>query len=812
MNSFTSIFQHWFATLPFMTGRGTHLPSAAVASILLAIVLITVSLSLLFVLKKSNSRIWKLLNNNLTLLFVVAWLMGFVVYDVGMCTGARESLLFNAPMAVLHAFGMFVLDSDVSEIQEQFHSNWVYMGAFSAAHFLAALVSMVFVIEHFGYHIIAGFKMFFEAYFKKAKKETFIFWGLNDASMTLADSIKHDADPGNSYRIIFVRTNNDRGGTSARNGMERLFHFLSLKNEDLNKLQQLRCLTTNTFVNSTRLGSGIEEAKPDILREELSLKWLAQIIGKKTTGTVHLFFLSDDSLTNIKAVTALKRDKTITGACQVDDLSSTSDKQSRNIIFYCHARDNSMNRVMEDFDLSSNIEVRIVDSAHLAIEELKREPDYQPINLVEIDTEKNYGTVRSAFNSLVVGFGATGKDALRFLYEFGAFVDSSSSGEDIVRSPFHCHVVDKQMTDIQGPFVNSAPALFANRNKSDGKPLVELHDMDYNSDEFYNGLFRELAPQLNYVLIAIGEDEAGMTLAIRMLRHFRRIGRDFSRLRIFVRSYMTENYSYMQKVADHYNEGEKRIIIFGQKQETYSYHLIVKDEFRKRGEHYYDSYRALYPQNDSDGTWRQRQRKLRGLVTLTKSGVDPKTGCHTFDETRLTSPKPASLNKLQTLRRKETQDKANALHEATKIKILEQVIPNWYSTLVPKIFDFVETDTSMIIRVKRVNNAKDNPKVTTYPELNEKEQLIMDNLAHLEHIRWNASHEVLGYTALEADYPGEHACVEDRMMHNCLVDWDELDKESDLSQWVEDYKVYDYGVVETTIDIHRRANDPQSQN
>ena len=380
-----------------------------------------------------------------------------------------------------------------------------------------------------------------------------------------------------------------------------------------------------------------------------------------------------------------------------------------------------------------------------------------------------------------------------------------------MRSPFYCHVVDQQMDDIKGPFVNAAPAMFESRNP-DGKPLVELHEMDYNSDKFYNGLFKQLASDLNYVMIAIGEDEAGMTLAIRMLKYCRRIGRDFKRLRLFVRSYNTENYAYMQKVADHYNEGEERIIIFGQKQETYSYHLIVQDEFRKRGEHYYDSYRALNPQNDNDGSWKQRQRKLRGLVKLTKASVDPKTGCHIFEETRLNNIKPASLSRLQTLRRKEAQDKANALHEATKIKILEQVIPNWYSTIVPKIFDFVETDTNMIIRVKRINKAKSNPKVTTYPELNEKEQLLMDNLAHLEHIRWNASHEVLGYTALEDTYPGEHACVEERMMHNCLVDWDELDKESDLSCWVEDYKIYDYGVVETTIDIYRRAIDNQQHN
>ena len=794
-----------------MTERMTYLPAAATVSLMFSLGFIVTAVLLFLLLKKSNNRIWKFINDNLTVFFVLVWLMGFVVYDVGMCTGAKESLLFNAPMAVLHAFGMFVLDSDVSAIHDDFHHNWIYMGAFSAAHFLAALVSLIFVIEHFGYHIIASFKMFQEAYFRKAKKESFIFWGLNDATLTLADSIKSQAKswPKNSYRIIFVRTNNDSESTSARNGMERLFHFLSLKNEDLKKLQDLGCLSTNTFFNSARLNTNIDDPEPDVLKGELNLTWLARIITKKTTGKVHMFMLSGDPIANIHAVLALRRDKTISSVCTA--VGNGQDSQLE-VTFYCHARDNSMNRVLEDFDLSSNTEVRIIDSAHLAVECLKRNPAYQPISLVGIDQCKNYGTVTTPFTSLIVGFGATGKDALRFLYEFGAFVSSSSSGENVIRSPFYCHVVDCNMNTIKGPFINAAPAMFSSKNACDGKPLVEMHEMSHDSEEFYHQLLDKLSPTLNYVLIAIGDDKAGMTLAIRILKFLKRKGRDFSQLKLFVRSYKKENYPYLKRVAQHYNEGQERIVIFGQIESTYSYPLIVKDEFRLRGEHYYDAYRALNPQNDNDGTWKQREKKLRGLVTLEKAGVDPKTGCRTFVETAVDHPEPASLNNLQTLRRKEKQDKANALHEATKIKILEQIIPNWYSALVPKIFEFVETDTNMIISVKRVNKSKESPKVTIYPELNEKEQLLMDNLARLEHIRWNASHEVLGYTPIDTSaYQGEHKCVEARMMHNCLVNWNQLDAESDLSTWVDDYKIYDYGVVETTIDIYRKVIDQEKQ-
>jgi hypothetical protein len=99
--------------------------------------------------------------------------------------------------------------------------------------------------------------------------------------------------------------------------------------------------------------------------------------------------------------------------------------------------------------------------------------------------------------------------------------------------------------------------------------------------------------------------------------------------------------------------------------------------------------------------------------------------------------------------------------------------------------------------------------------------LLLLNLARTEHLRWNASHEVLGYLPT-ADYiktygndfsddPYElrHTCDERRKTHNCIIPWENLDAES-CDSWQErqehseykefdDYKRYDYCVVATTI-------------
>lgn len=749
--------------------------------------------------------------------FALVWFLGFIVYDIGMYTGERWSLLGNAPMAIIYAFGMFVLNSDVSAIHDFFSNSGWFMLGFSLVHFMAALISLAFVLKHFGFNIIENIKRF-AAKFWRPKDTTYLFWGMSNATYHLAKSINsHYKGSKDSYRIIIVRSSNDVNVSNSKNGLGRLFNFLSSNDNDIERITSIQnCLTANTFVNISELDVHTGNSSHDVFGA-LGLHSISKLIDKKTNGNVHVFFLSGDEAANINAVNNMEKDSTLWKV--LGSVAKTKGKElkdengkaiKRQVKFYCHARHNSINRVIEDFDVTNNIEVRIVDTSHLSIECLKRDVRLQPISFVDIDKEKNYGTVTSPFTSLVVGFGETGKDALRFLYEFGAFVDSDNT-KGTHRSPFCCHIVDKRLDTIIGPFRNASPQVFL--SKDDSSPSVVLHPIDYDSDDFYYRLLNELSLKLNYIVIAIGNDEAGMTLAVRILKYLRRQGRDFKKLRILVRSYESSLYPYMDKIAKHYNEGEERIVLFGHEEQLYTYNMIVEDEFELRGKDYYESYRSLNPEHDEDGSWNQRRKKLKGLITLQKKQIDPKTGCPIFEETIVDTPRQTSLNNLQKLRRKETQDKNNALHEATKMKILETIIPNWYSQLVPCIFDFVNTGDHIIVRNKRKHLFNNNPKEVQYTDLESKEQLLMDNLAKLEHLRWNASHELLGYTPMPSSVPNEErGCDEAKVTHNCLVDWEDLDVESDRISYINDYKIFDYGVVETTIDIYRRAKEKKELN
>lgn len=740
--------------------------------------------------------------------FAFVWWLGFVVYDIGMYTGEKMSLIGNFPMAIIHAFGMFVLESDVSAIHEPFHNNAWFMFLFSISHFAAATISMLFIIKYFGYNIVKGIKRSIErSCFGRTKDVTYVFWGMNNASYHLSKSINdYYIGKNTSYRIIIIKSSRDRNTSTSINGIDRLFNFISSNDKDVEKMIDIeKCLTTNTFVNLSELDVS-SFGKPANVFRALGLKSVSKLIEKKTKGDVHVFFLSEDESANIKSVANLRQDMVF----------AKRGLKGCKVKFYCHARHNSVNRVIEDWDAANNIEVQLIDTSHLSIECLKRDVHLQPINFVDIDATNNYGTVTSPFTSLVIGFGETGKDALRFLYEFGAFVDGNSTN-GTHRSIFNCHVVDKQLDMISGPIQNAAPFIFSAKNivsnkiGSEDSSLVTMHAIDYNSNEFYNKLLCDLAPNINYIVIAIGDDEAGMTLAVRILKYLRRQGRDFKKLRILVRSYDSSLFPYMDKIAKHYNENEERIVLFGDEEQLYTYSMIIEDEFEKRGKDYYEAYRSLNPEHDEDGSWDQRRKKLKGLITLKKKQIDPQTGCPVFDEKPVENPTQVTLNNLQKLRRKETQDKANALHEATKMKILETVIPNWYTQLVPCIFEFVNTGGNMIVRIKRNHLYDETPKKVQYNDLGTKEQLLMDNLAKLEHLRWNASHEVLGYTPMPLSVKKDRGCNEAMVTHNCLIAWEDLDVESDRIDYIKDYKIFDYGVVETTIDIYRRAKDSEKR-
>ena len=154
-----------------------------------------------------------------------------------------------------------------------------------------------------------------------------------------------------------------------------------------------------------------------------------------------------------------------------------------------------------------------------------------------------------------------------------------------------------------------------------------------------------------------------------------------------------------------------------------------------------------------------------------------------------------SLSDMRSLRRKESQDLANALHIKTKIFLLQKAFGEGldWKEFVEEYFD----EKGKPIRKGSYANIKYTlSEQENYGILN----TVILNLARLEHLRWNASHEMLGYTKADK---GIHSCDERTKRHNCLRPWEELDKEGRdvrLSEgWDADYKAFDFCIVDVSI-------------
>ena len=842
-----------------------------IASVFICILLM-VGLAFFFYKKE---KALELCDRNLTYAFIAVWILGFVVYDIGMYpdhsaneTNAFFALLGVAPMAIIHAFGMFILQSDVSAIHDGcFNSAW-FMFFFSIAHLLAAFISMVFVIKHFGFNIVATFIRIIKTHFwPKTKENLYVFWGMNDATYYLAKDIIQPKDsdrprPEKDPRIMIIRVNNANEDPNKPIGMDRLFSFLSLSNNNLDKLKELQklgCLTSSTFGSLTDVQAA---SNNDLLRSELRLNSVVKLM-KRTTGKIHMFFLDDDEAFNLQAIGNLKRDmiiKQFVGEKEsIEENKSAEEKElieenklaeenkpteenipveEKKIIFYCHARHNSIHRVIEDEPSHKNIEVRVIDSSHLSVEQLKLAENIhlQPVSYVKINDD---AAVYSAFNALVVGFSEVGLDMVRFLYEFGAFVkgkdknentseteninkkenieDNPPVGEDInlekskkdntqedsvKRSDFHCYVVDKEMKSLAGSFAAKAVAIKPVLDPADEdkakESLISLYQMDCQSIEFFEQLKKWL-PKINYIVLATGDDELNMSQAIRIFKLAIRFETDISKLRIMVRVQHDEN-GHLNRIASHYNrlwaaecnstDEEKKmhqkvikateevdgpISLFGSSEMIYTYNHIIDEELKEIAKKFKDKYdKALYEHQEAAGT---DPYPIIDWDEQQNDAMQLSDG----DYKGFSPTYTGMIN----LRRTQSQNFANSLHIMTKVKLAQEALKIDKDSCLK---DLVREDKNVYNE-----NLKDEERKPIYSCADQtgtpidKIQRVMDVLAQTEHLRWTASHEIHGYQ-IDPDNPDNKD--EARLLHKFMCKWEKLPPET---------KSFDYNTVDVSL-------------
>ena len=718
--------------------------------------------------KESDEHLPKALirQHNLRLLaLIMAWIWscGWVVYFVAIGVSYRphvgSEVFFRSALASLQ---LFVMNID-SNIIDSIWSHDVLKGMICCAGIAATICTVILIMLLVVSRLMAYLHINNLA-INNQRNHLYIFFDICDASRLLAQNI-YDEDP--QAVIVYVdnaisnKTEYEDDKTESWRSVLDILSFRRKTIQDIEENDRTAiamassdiCSITNDTTDV--LGNiGLETVKKLMIR-----------LNGLSDAQLHIFLLSEERDTNVRATSILVR----------DDLIGCKGYQTT---VYCHARRDGVNRVLEDLGLSveNNINVKILDSAHLAMEFLKRDVENHPVNFVDIETieDDNPGSVSSEFVSLVMGFGETGQEAVKFLYEYGAFVDKKANEKNSYRSPFSCYVVDNNMQKLEGPFIADVPAAECIKSSAaDSKvilsreAIIRFYELDFRSDEFFTTVLKEIANKLNYVVVAVGDDELNMTVAVEILSYVRKHRDNLENFRIYVRAYEKGTFKHLSEIAKHYNkrlamtedEIVKKIVLFGQNQDIYTFNLVIRDQYQEKGEKYYETYRSLNldPAND-EGPWNKRHTD-----TLQKEGS-------------------TIWERMSKIRRKENQDRSNALHALTKIRLLEKTVR------IEKAKDFA---------LRALANRDGSKDHINYSKLSAPEMKLMLNLAMCEHLRWNAAHEMLGY---QNNTKG-HSCDERLKMHNCLKDWQELDKETDAVDYIKDYKLYDFGVVETSFKL-----------
>lgn len=676
-----------------------HLLTLPILTIIILVVF------LFFICKAILSR--KLLASiidNLKGLALIVLIAGVIVYFYGYWHFYDEELNFVALSlrSFLSSLGMFALQSDLQYfVQDHVKSEPIFLGAFAVVHFLAALVSAIFIINLVGIKLISWLKM------RRAKGQNlYIFWGLNENSITLAEDIYNNKVKTDGGMLIFVGTPQDAEFGNQQLSLSALVNGKSQRKDRIRRIEELGAIITYCSENLT-----IEKSSnlPSNIFKTAGLKSLTSIIFKSKDKEIRIFFLTDDQHYNLKLTSLLlntieQKDEVLHG-CQHLDI-------------YCRARMNKENSVLEKQAYIKSEEmlpnVHLIDTANLSIQILKREVDYQPISFVSPNTDT--ASVDGPFTALVIGFGETGRDAVRFLYEFGAFPNSIGQ-----RSPFKCYAIDQEMDKLAGTFYNNAPAI-------NGNSEIELLQMNYQSEQFWEWV-NDKINTLNYIVISCGDDEIGMQLAIDLLEKAFRANMSMDHFKIFIRSYSKEKEGRMVEMTDFYNQKARNsLVVFGRQEDLYTYNNIIDEEAIIHAKEFYAGYASKDPKAP---TWKERHviyKKKRNEVTL---------------------------NDINAVIRKENQDIANYRHMDTKLKLAG---------------------------LSRKSTKDDFDKLSAGQK---------KNLAICEHLRWNASHEMLGYV-----YGEETSDL--HKTHNCLKAWEELSP---------DYQYYDYAVMDRTIDIILNGNE-----
>lgn len=717
----------------------------------------------LFVISKRNVR--KHIINHLMKYAIIVFGAGVVLYSCGFWyEGSEGNIVACLLRSATASMEMFVSESELIEVQEACKEDVIYMLLFAVTHFLAICVSAAFIIHLLGTRLKSY--VFMRCPWSK-KKELFVFFDLSQESLSLAKDI-HRTRKSKDYQIIFVKTPMEESHLE-RFSFSHILSFADNRNETIEQLTEI-----GAYLTYSRKSVSIEMAENE-WNETVGLNTLRHYIQRCANTEkykTHFFCLSPNEDNNINTAVALSKRYS-------DD---------KNFSVYCRANHDS---ITESF---ANLNLKFIDSASLAVMELKKKVEYQPVSFVKPDTKTAVAT--TPFRSMIVGFGETGFEVFRFLYEFSSFV-----GKDSKENPFHCDIIDPKAKQLENSLYLHCPGLEERVNK-DGVHTILFHE---GTIENNRNVVKELISSVDYIVVCTDNEKENLSIGITLLNLAYKYRSNLEKLAIFIGINDNREYKKAQEIAKFYNESGKKdkkenlyeftLVPFGSKKQLFTYKNIIDEDVLNKAKEFFFEY--------------QKTSNLLGTDKAYDCAADKDTEWNGRRNGKKLNVNKGLWNKNE-LTQKEAQDMANAWHIQTKLHLVGACsyckdtdyicIEKERRERLLGCVDFVMQQ--LMTRMKEARECQEKfkkshefilAKIAEY----EKEYnvptgeycTLFENLARCENMRWDASNRLLGYrTFVKAKGNDKHYL---QKTHACMVPYEELLANETLRDTIK----YDYNTI-----------------
>ena len=721
----------------------------------------------LFVISKRNVR--KHIINHLMKYAIIVFGAGVVLYSCGFWyEGSEGNIVACLLRSATASMEMFVSESELIEVREACKEDVIYMLLFAVTHFLAICVSAAFIIHLLGTRLKSY--VFMRCPWSK-KKELFVFFDLSQESLSLAKDI-HRTRKSKDYQIIFVKTPMEESHLE-RFSFSHILSFADNRNETIEQLTEIGAFLTYSR-KSVSIGINENEWNETVGLNTLH-RYIQRIANDEKFNT-HFFCLSPNEENNINTAVALSK--------------RYSDDKKFSV--YCRANHDSLT---ESF---ANLNLKFIDSANLAVMELKKKVEYQPVSFVKPDTKM--GVATKPFRSMIVGFGETGFEVFRFLYEFSSFV-----GKESKENPFHCDIIDPKAKQRENSLYLHCPGLEDKANKD------EMHTVLFHEGtiESQRNVVKELISNVDYIVVCTDNEKENLSIGIALLNLAYKYRSNSEKLAIFIGINDNREYKKAQEIAKFYNECGKKdkegnlyeftLIPFGSKKQLFTYKNIIDEDVLNKAKEFYFEY-----------------QKTSNLL-----GTDKEYDCEAnmddeWDLRRKVKKQNVAkgLWNKNELTQKEAQDMANAWHIQTKLYLVgaccyckdkeyKCVAKERHAQLYGCI-DFVMQ--KLLARMEKARKCEENfrkshefilEQIAAYEHEHNipagEYQTLFENLAKCEHLRWDASNRLLGYRTFKNATSNDKHYLQ--KTHACMVPYEELLSNEELRDSIK----YDYNTILVSI-------------